>query len=655
MAGSGGDESAHPRELHRVRGLLALALGLGTAASGAVSRVWPPAAEAFMPEAGLLPVASAGGLVVAALLAAVLTRPRRDAAVVLGAVPLAALAAIVLGIAAVLVPDARAALAAASLEAGGGVAVVTALLRLAEAKQLRAFPDERPNRKRKVRVRRRDQKRPAEVALDGLHAGDEVELGPGDDIPADGTVLSGSGFVDESSLLGTVLPQAKRPGDPVFAGTHSSIPDLVMRVGAPVASSLIVQREELAGAVADELRGAGASGKLAAFGALLVSAFAGALLVASHGLAAIGDWLPGLTALLLAVVSGAPVHALISGRLAVLRAARSTGIIVARARDLWSLAGVRRWQIDPRVLAAPGEVEVIPVADEPSELLLGVAEALIAVDVGPELVSIAATARTRKIRPLAAAALRRTQSVYHGTVEGRRWFLGPERAVRDEEWVGRGDALEPALDFMRSKGLIPWLVGRPDEGIVGVLGVGIEVEPEAKATAVRLRATVMPGLPDGTRRAVATAAGIPVDGPPLIRRDGTLLAEGSPPPSSGLRLRVLRPRPGVEIRAERASRLLAPSLSTFADAASGARAILWRSRVKAVLAVLFPATAAMLLLLAGISSPALGAALGAAALLVSARAPRLSTPRAADVAASIKAPAPRRWLGLFKRRAPDRA
>lgn len=52
-----------------------------------------------------------------------------------------------------------------------------------------------------------------------VRAGDRVVVRPGDRIPADGTVLSGSSYVDESLLTGEPLAVLKEAGSKVFAGT----------------------------------------------------------------------------------------------------------------------------------------------------------------------------------------------------------------------------------------------------------------------------------------------------------------------------------------------------------------------------------------------------------------------------------------------------
>lgn len=57
------------------------------------------------------------------------------------------------------------------------------------------------------------------VLIDEVKKGDTIIVKPGEKIAVDGTVVSGSSYVDESMLSGEPLPILKEKGDEVFAGT----------------------------------------------------------------------------------------------------------------------------------------------------------------------------------------------------------------------------------------------------------------------------------------------------------------------------------------------------------------------------------------------------------------------------------------------------
>lgn len=58
-----------------------------------------------------------------------------------------------------------------------------------------------------------------EIAIDDVHPNQVIIVKPGEKIPVDGTLLSGSSFINESTITGESLPVAKNSGDKVFAGT----------------------------------------------------------------------------------------------------------------------------------------------------------------------------------------------------------------------------------------------------------------------------------------------------------------------------------------------------------------------------------------------------------------------------------------------------
>ena len=83
-----------------------------------------------------------------------------------------------------------------------------------------------------------------DVALDAVRKGDRLRLRPGEKVPVDGRVISGSSSIDESMLTGEPVPVKKSEGDDVTGGTLNQTGGLVIEavgVGDETVLSRIVQ------------------------------------------------------------------------------------------------------------------------------------------------------------------------------------------------------------------------------------------------------------------------------------------------------------------------------------------------------------------------------------------------------------------------------
>lgn len=83
-----------------------------------------------------------------------------------------------------------------------------------------------------------------EVPLEQVVVGDELVVRPGDRVPVDGEVISGSSYVDESMISGEPIPVAKTEGARVIGGTVNQTGAFNFRatgVGADTALARIVQ------------------------------------------------------------------------------------------------------------------------------------------------------------------------------------------------------------------------------------------------------------------------------------------------------------------------------------------------------------------------------------------------------------------------------
>jgi Cd2+/Zn2+-exporting ATPase len=84
-----------------------------------------------------------------------------------------------------------------------------------------------------AQVKRGDQI--VEEKVETLQLGDVVVVRPGDRLPVDGQIASGSSAIDQSPITGESVPVEKGPGDEVFAGTINGDGALEIRSSKPAA------------------------------------------------------------------------------------------------------------------------------------------------------------------------------------------------------------------------------------------------------------------------------------------------------------------------------------------------------------------------------------------------------------------------------------
>jgi Cd2+/Zn2+-exporting ATPase len=77
------------------------------------------------------------------------------------------------------------------------------------------------------------------MPVDQISVGEIVVIRPGERIPVDGSITSGSSTVNQAPVTGESLPVNKSPGDEVFAGTLNGYGALEVRVTSPAEDSTI--------------------------------------------------------------------------------------------------------------------------------------------------------------------------------------------------------------------------------------------------------------------------------------------------------------------------------------------------------------------------------------------------------------------------------
>ncbi|MGG7569363.1 heavy metal translocating P-type ATPase [Streptomyces sirii] len=80
-----------------------------------------------------------------------------------------------------------------------------------------------------------------EIPVDEVVVGDEVVIRPGEKVPVDAEVLSGSSAVDESMVTGEPMPVTKRAGDTVIGATVNGTGSIRVRAGKVGADTVLAQ------------------------------------------------------------------------------------------------------------------------------------------------------------------------------------------------------------------------------------------------------------------------------------------------------------------------------------------------------------------------------------------------------------------------------
>jgi Zn2+/Cd2+-exporting ATPase len=243
-----------------------------------------------------------------------------------------------------------------------------------------------------ARVRRNGEY--MEVKPEQVMVGDEISVRPGERIPLDGVVISGTGFVDTSALTGEAVPRRAESGKEALAGTISTDGSLTIRVtktaGESSAAKIIqlVENATHAKARTDRFitRFARYYTPVVVAGAALI-AFLPPLLIAG---ATFSDWI--YRALIMLVVS-CPCALVISvplGYFGGVGGASRHGILVKGATYLDALAGVRTVVFDKTGTLTKGVFRVTRV-----QPLNGWA--------APDLLRYAAFAEAHSNHPIAAS------------------------------------------------------------------------------------------------------------------------------------------------------------------------------------------------------------------------------------------------------------
>ncbi len=366
-----------------------------------------------------------------------------------------------------------------------------------------------------ARVRRDGIER--EIPLEQVVVGDELVVKPGDRIPVDGTVLSGSTYVDESMITGEPLPVLKGVGSKVVGATvnkNGSVTFTATAVGADTALSRIVQMvkdAQASKAPAQQL--ADAAGKYLVYVAIVagITAF-----VAWYSLGA--GVLFAVTAAVSTIVIACPDALALATPTAITvgvgKGARE-GVLFKNAMALEMTAVIQRVVFDKTgtlTEGTPSLTDVLPVAEATADDITRIAAAADSASEHPLAKAIVEGARARRLQIPPATDFQALPGLGAGaTVNGKRVLVGNAELMKKEAVV-LSEASKAQADRLAEQAKTPMLLAI-DGTFAGILAVADKIRPSAVAAvrelhAMNIRSIMITGDNLKTAQAVARAIGI---------------------------------------------------------------------------------------------------------------------------------------------------
>jgi Cu+-exporting ATPase len=354
-----------------------------------------------------------------------------------------------------------------------------------------------------------------EVPIAAVVPGDVVVVRPGERLPTDGAVLSGSSHVDESLLTGESFPMEKQPGAPVVGGSingNGLLRVTTTAVGADATLAQIIALVEGA-----QVKKAPVQHLVDQVAAVFVPIVLACALVAFLGWYFVtGSFADALVAAVAVLVVACPCSLGLATPAALMvgtGAAARAGILIRDAEAL-----ERAHRVDTVVLDKTGTVtEGRPMVTE--IVPHGVPET--------DLLALAAAAQTGSEHPLARAVLAKAAGLALPRVEkfesipgrglvarvaGRQIAIG-NRALLAEHKIPR--TLDAEARRLEVQGrTVMWVATlEPKPALLGIIAVMDQVKASAAAAVQRLQAegittVLLTGDNARTAQAVADALGI---------------------------------------------------------------------------------------------------------------------------------------------------
>ena len=403
-------------------------------------------------------------------------------------------------------------------------AVITVLVLLGQVLELhareqtggaiRALLNLAPKTARRVTAEGGDE----EIPLADVHVGDRLRVRPGEGIPVDGAVLSGTSAIDESMVTGESMPVAKSPGDSLVGGTVNGTGSIVMRADKIGTETMLSQ---IVAMVSEAQRSRAPIQRLADIVAgYFVPAVLAVAVVAFIGWSVWGPP-PALAYALIAAVSVVIIACPCALGLATpmsigvaVGKGAGAGVLIKSAAALERMEQVNVLVVDKTGTLTEGRaqvVAVVPAAEMSESEIIGIAAGLERASEHPLAAAIVAAAKSRGItvaEPENFVSL--TGKGVTGDVGGRRAAIGNTKLM-DQLGIKHSELTEKA-DAHRADGATVLFIA-VDGVAAGAIAIADPIKATTAAAIAKLQAdgmriVMLTGDNVTTARAVADKLGI---------------------------------------------------------------------------------------------------------------------------------------------------
>jgi P-type Cu2+ transporter len=330
-----------------------------------------------------------------------------------------------------------------------------------------------------------------ELPTSEIVVGDVVRLKPGDKVPVDGIVTSGSSAIDESLVTGESIPVEKMLGDEVVGGSVNQSGTLTFeatKIGADTALGQIidlVQHAQNSKAPGQRLADRAASVLV------IVAVSAGLLTFAAWTLFSDEDFLRALTFAISAVVIACPDALGLATPTAV---AVGTGIgarhniLIKDAATLEGIGGLDAIALDKTgtlTVGEPAVTDILAIDQRPRDELLRLVASAEQGSEHPLAAAIVTAARERELELAEASDFQAIPG--HGlqaTVAGRRLAIGNARLL-DRDGVSP-DGLAEQAERLAAQGKTAMYVA-VDGQAAGLVAAADQIRPSARTAIAALK------------------------------------------------------------------------------------------------------------------------------------------------------------------------